>query len=214
MKSIVTNEDNMEMIKRHPDGFFDLAIVDPPYGIGMDWKKSKRSRHFNLKSGYNNATIPCEEYFNELFRVSKNQIIWGYNYYAHLLPITNNIIVWDKVLEYEKGLKSEGELAFSSFKRYPLLIYRHQWDGFKKGTENGKVNTIHPHQKPVHLYRWILKKFCTAGDKILDTHLGSQSSRIAADIEGFDFWGCEIDEKHFTDGCNRYNTHKKQLILF
>jgi site-specific DNA-methyltransferase (adenine-specific) len=208
------NIDCMEYMAGLPDNAFDLAITDPPYGIGKDWKKSKRSRFQNLVSTYDNASPHGKEYFDQLFRVSRNQIIWGYNYYAHLLPLTNNIIVWDKDLLYEKGLKSEGELAWTSVKKYPLRIYKHQWDGCKKGTENGKIQTINPHQKPVALYRWQLHYYANIGDKILDTHAGSASLGVACHLMGFDYVGCEIDKKHFTDAQKRISEAKKQQLLF
>lgn len=207
----ITNEDNMVMMARYPDKYFDLAIVDPPYGIGKDWTKNRKGVHRRLVSSYDNSKIPQKVYFDELFRISKNQIIWGYNYYAHILPLTNNIIVWDKVLDYEKGLKSEGELAWTSIRKYPLRIYKHQWDGAKKGLENGKTKTIHPHQKPIGLYKWILNKYANDGDKIIDTHLGSGSLAIACLDMGFDLTACEIDKKHYEDAIVRINNYKCQL---
>lgn len=210
----ITNEDCMALMSRYADKHFDLAIVDPPYGIGKTWAKDRHTKGHYQKTKYLNNSIPDQAYFDELFRVSKNQIIWGYNYYAHLLPVTNNIIVWDKVLQYEKGLKSEGELAWSSIKKFPLLIYRHQWDGAKKGTENGKTKNIHPHQKPVQLYKWIINKFCFPGDKILDTHMGSGSIAIACHDYGYHLTACEIDEHNYNSSMKRISNHQKQIKIF
>lgn len=204
----------MALMARYPDKHFDLAIVDPPYGIGKDWNKNKHGRHRGNTKSYDNSSIPEQEYFEELFRVSKEQIIWGYNYYAYYMPLSNNIIVWDKVLTYEKGFKSEGELAWTSIKRYPLRIYKHQWDGAKKGTENGKIETIHPHQKPVHLYRWLLKLYAIPGQSILDTHLGSGSIAIACHDMGFDLTACELDTDYYYAACKRLKQHQSQLTIF
>ena len=162
----ITNEDNMEMMARYPDKYFDLAIVDPPYGISINHNMGRRkgdkpSAH--KKVNWDNE-IPPPEYFNELFRVSKNQIIWGGNYFP--LPLTKSWLFWDKMLP--EGLTfSDGELAWTSL---PITLkkVRLQHHGFiqKDGIK------IHPTQKPVNLYRWLLTKFAGTGYKILDTHLG------------------------------------------
>ena len=199
--SEVTNEDCMEMMKRYPDKFFDLAIVDPPYGIGapkMAATPCQRKSGFNrLNSGsgklknrtlnisnceWDNAT-PSDEYFNELFRVSKNQIIWGGNYFP--LPPTRCIICWDKIQPWENF--SQIELAWTSFD-YPAQLFRF---------DNRTGDKIHQTQKPIRLYQWLLRKYAKQGDKILDTHLGSGSSRIAAYGMGFDFYATEIDKDYF-----------------
>lgn len=211
---VFENIDCLVGMREYPDKFFDLAIVDPPYGIGQDWKKStsRKKKHFN--STYKNEYRPSPEYFKELFRVSMNQIIWGYNYYADLLPVTNKIIVWDKCSNFEKSRKSEGELAWTSISKYPLRIYQHEWDGARKGPENGKTKTIHPHQKPLGLYKWLLKNYAKPGDKILDTHVGSASSLIACEDMGFDYVGFELDADYFKAAQERINVYRSQLKLF
>jgi len=190
MISEVTNEDCMDLMARYPDKFFDLAIVDPPYGIGFDGQRISTSKHGGRKphefKGWDN-NCPDENYFNELFRVSKNQIIWGGNYMTKYLPASMGWIFWDKG---QRICNSDGELAFTSFDK-ALRVY-----------ELNRVallieGTIHPTQKPQRLYKWLLENYANENDKILDTHLGSGSSRIAAYKLGFDFWGCEIDKDYF-----------------
>jgi len=163
------NCDCVDFMIKCKNNEFDLAIVDPPYGIGEDWKKRSRiSRKY--RGEYQNDKIPDKKYFSELFRVSKNQIIWGYNYYTEILGPTNYIIFWDKLVG-KGAFYSHGELAYSSFK-IPLIKITIPWDGARKGTETG-TDKIHPHQKPIELYRQLLLKFAKSGDKILDTHGGS-----------------------------------------
>jgi site-specific DNA-methyltransferase (adenine-specific) len=198
--SIVTNEDNMQMMARYPDGFFDLAIVDPPYGISVNMnagrKKDTKSKKRTIKK-WDNET-PSKEYFNELFRVSKNQIICGANYMTENLPISMGWIFWDKCVA-EGCSFSDGELIWTSYNQ-SLKKCVIPYSGFI-GMEGEK---FHPTTKPSKLYKWILDKFAKEGDKILDTHLGSQSSRIAAYKKGFDFYGCELDPDYFKDGCQRF----------
>jgi site-specific DNA-methyltransferase (adenine-specific) len=192
----ITNEDNMILMARYPDNYFDLAIVDPPYGIGaskqnvstckMKGRKNSVIKRSDLKSKEWDNEIPNKEYFDELFRVSKNQIIWGGNYFP--LPLINSWIVWNKLQVLET--RSDGELAWTSFKR-PLKIVSLLQDGFKRGQNVGYnqpviynvpfsgKQTIHPTQKPIVLYKWLLDKYANEGDKILDTHLGSGSIAIA-----------------------------------
>jgi len=191
------------------DKQFDLAIVDPPYGIGEHWMKSKRTYRYGKKSWNND--IPDKNYFDELFRISKNQIILGGNYYCHYLPITNAWIIWDKDRNADKTFMSECELAWTSF---PIVMQKVKivWDGAKKSNETGILN-IHPNQRPLKLYEWFLNKFSKPSDKIFDSHLGSQSSRIAAYDMGFDFWGCEIDADYFRDGCKRFEIFKAQQVI-
>ena len=208
------NCDCVEYMSGLPAAAFDLAIVDPPYGIGETWNKDKRNLHKGKTKSYRNKQIPDKQYFDQLFRVSKNQIIWGFNYYSHYIPMTNNIIVWDKDLIYEKANKSEGELAWTSIKRFPLRIYKHQWNGALKGSENGKFNGIHPHQKPVKLYRWLLKMYAHPGQRILDTHGGSMSSAIACHQMGFDAVICELDPEYYQAAVKRLNNAKMQQQLF
>jgi site-specific DNA-methyltransferase (adenine-specific) len=187
------NVDCMGYMANTPSNFFELAIVDPPYGIGKSWKKSKNSPFCHHKSTYSNDAIPSKEYFQELFRVSKNQIIWGGNYYTEYLPPRNSWIVWSKGRSYDKQHTSEGELAWTSFS-VPLRIVQRLWCGCAVCEPRSGV---HPHEKPASLYLWLLKNYAKPGDKIFDSHLGSGSSRIAAYALGFDFYGCEVDKAYF-----------------
>lgn len=230
--SEVFNEDNMVGMARYPDKFFDLAIVDPPYGINapnMQMGHGAKSRggrpstavslrkgRLNIGSGklkgriLNNSQIgwdseiPSDQYFSELDRVSINQIIWGGNYFG--LPATRCIVCWDKVQPWENF--SQWEMAWTSFDK-PAAI-------FKLGCTGGSNSEtkIHPTQKPVKLYAWLLSKFANPGDKILDTHMGSQSSRIAAYKMGFDYWGWELDPEYFKDGNKRFKEQTAQQQLF
>lgn len=184
--SQVTNEDCMELMSRYPDKYFELAIVDPPYGLGESVVNSggRFKRYYNKNGNWDNKT-PNEIYFNELFRISKNQIIWGGNYFN--LPSTKCFLIWDK-LQPETVSFSMAEYAWTSFNKTAKI--------YKKRTI-GQEQRFHPTQKPVKLYEWILKNYANEGDKILDTHLGSGSSRIAADKMGFDFYACELDKDYF-----------------
>lgn len=206
------NEDCLPAMKEMPDKTFDLAIVDPPYGIGDTWSKSRRDRFF--KNGrlhqYKNEKIPCREYFKQLFRVSKEQIIWGGNYYTKYLLPTNAWVIWDKDRDADITYMSEGEMAWTSFKKV-LRIKTFLWDGSLKCE---KVIKIHPHQKPIALYRWLLKNYAKPGDKILDTHLGSGSIAIACWDMGFDLTGYEIDADYYKAAVKRLENHKKQFVLF
>ena len=195
--SIVKNEDNMLMMSRYPDNYFDLAVVDPPYGIGASGMTHGNGKNKKWKKGKKwDKTIPSESYFSELFRVSKNQVIWGGNYFN--LPVTKSWIIWDKGI-YGDIDQGDGELAWTSFGRV-LRIAKVRYKGFL----GADLNRIHPTQKPVALYSWIFSNYAKPGDKILDTHLGSQSSRIAAYKKGFDFYGCELDPGYFQDGNDRF----------
>jgi site-specific DNA-methyltransferase (adenine-specific) len=205
------NEDCMEVMARYPDNHFDLAIVDPPYGIGKFWEKSLRTK-YNHESKDWNMNAPGKEYFDELMRVSINQIIWGANYYCHHLPITNSWIFWDKERDVEKSHMSEGELAWTSFSM-PMRKVKCIWDGARKGVETG-IKIIHPCQRPVTLHKWILSKYAKPGEKILDTHLGSGSSAIAAHYFGVDFVGCEIDEDYFKSAEERIDQATRQEAMF
>lgn len=202
--------DNIEFMKTKPDKYYDLAIVDPPYGLGIDGqkeiKKGKKSdRKWHKQKNWDNA-IPTYEYFEQLFRVSKNQIIWGGNYFVkHLTEGHKGWIIWDKA---QHGLTmSDCEIAYSSFDK-PTRIY----------TKNRAIllqeGTTHPTQKPIHLYRWLLQNYAQKGDKILDTNGGSMTIAIACDIEGYDLDIVEIDKEYFEIGKKRYENHIKQLTLF
>jgi len=190
----------MEYMATLPDKAFELAICDPPYGIGDKFKGGKTGKmQFNEIVHKQWDISPTSSYFNELFRVSKNQIIWGMNYFV--LPATRGVICWDKVQPWENF--SQIELAWTSFD-YPAKLFRY---------DNRTGGKIHPTQKPVALYQWLLKNYAKQGDRILDTHLGSGSSAIAADIMGFDFTGIEIDKDYYEAALDRFNRHKQQLVM-
>jgi site-specific DNA-methyltransferase (adenine-specific) len=213
--SVVYLDDCVQGLKRFADNYFDLAIVDPPYGIGMSkinkWSTSKKclAKSNNYKKGDWDNNIPDEEYFLELFRVSRNQIIWGGNYYAHLLPASPAWIVWDK--ENDGTKTADCEMAWTSFES-AARIFRWMWRGFLQDGEAEKK--IHICQKPVKLYEWLLINYAKEGQKILDTHLGSGSSRIAAYNMKFDFVGFEIDVDHFNDMEKRFKNFTAQQRLF
>jgi len=200
----ITNEDNMELMSRYPDKYFDLAIVDPPYGINAG-KMTMGSGKHNFNKGKDwDSSIPNDDYFNELFRVSKHQIIWGGNYFP--LPLNNNWLIWDKL---NPNLSfSEAELAWCSINKNIRIFKRYS----AMEDEDGKKQ--HPTQKPVKLYKWILDKYAKEGDKILDTHLGSGSIAIACHDYGFDLTACELDKEYFDKAMQRINNHKLQQKLF
>lgn len=204
------NMDCMDGMKEFSDKYFELAIVDPPYGIGKDWKKRNNNRDRYIDTTYTNNSIPDEEYFNELKRIAKNQIIWGWNYYTEYLGPTNYLIFWDKVTN--GSFYSEGEIAYTSF-RQPLKIFRYPWDGYRMGKETG-TKKIHPHQKPIELYKWLLVNYAKKGDRILDTHAGSASSLIACHELGFDYVGFELDKDYFGKAIYRLETIKAQMDIF
>jgi site-specific DNA-methyltransferase (adenine-specific) len=202
----ISNEDNMVLMSRYEDNYFDLAIVDPPYGIiESGGQKGGVSAKFKNRA-YTNGSIdkwdkkPKREYFDELFRVSKNQIIWGGNYFD--LPPTRCIIFWDKKQPFESY--SKGELAWTSFVS-PTNLF--SFDNRYKGK-------IHPTQKPVKLYEWLLMNYAKEGDKILDTHLGSGSIAIACHNLGYDLTACELDKEYYDSAMKRIKQHKQQLTIF
>ena len=215
----ITNEDNMLLMARYPDNYFDLAIVDPPYGInapnmsatpnqrrsglqrlnGSGGKLKNRVLNTSKKIEWDNA-IPSNEYFTELKRISKNQIIWGGNYFP--LPPTRCVIVWDKCQPWENF--SQVELAWSSFDK-PAPLFRF---------DNRTGDKIHPTQKPVSLYKWLLDKYAKQGDKILDTHLGSGSIAIACHDYGFELTACELDSEYYEKSLQRIKNHISQQKLF
>jgi site-specific DNA-methyltransferase (adenine-specific) len=212
----ITNEDNMILMARYPDKHFDLAIADPPFGIGEEWKKRnwKRFRGKGFcETSYKNDKIPPKDYFDELFRVSKEQIIFGYNYFTKILGPTNYLIVWDKVSSNNNVvLYSGAEIAYTSI-HLPIRVISVQWDGYKMGRETG-TKKIHPHQKPILLYEKLLLNYAKPGWKILDTHLGSGSIAIACHNLGFDLTACEIDKTYFDKAMERINKHMAQKELF
>jgi len=196
----ITNEDNMDLMARYPDKYFDLAIVDPPYGIGIS-KNPIRQQY--KKKDWDNE-IPLENYFNELKRVSKNYIVWGGNYFLDYLNNSQGFIIWDKK-QPENFSLAMCEFAYSTIQS-PAKIFR-----YSVLTEQNK---IHPTQKPVALYKWLLDKYAKPTDKILDTHLGSGSIAIACHDYKFDLTACELDKEYFDKAMQRINNHTAQQKLF
>jgi site-specific DNA-methyltransferase (adenine-specific) len=200
------NIDCLEFMTTVPDKFYDLAIVDPPYGISINVSMGRRKG--DKKSSYhkfagNDNSIPDKKYFIELFRISKNQIIWGGNYMTEFLKPSPCWILWDKGFSEDLTF-AQFEMAWTSFKT-----------SAKKFEKNpNQVKRIHPTQKPVNLYEWILINYAKEGDKILDTHGGSQSSRIACFNLGFELDILELDKDYFDQANKRFEQHKKQLTLF
>ena len=238
LNSKVFNMDCMEGMEQYPDNYFDLAVVDPPYGIGeasknrngisknIDKRNGKVSfvkTENEVKAWDNNC--PEKEYFIQIKRISKNQIIFGANHFIENIPNSNSSswIVWDKC--NGKSDFADCELAYTSFNG-SVRIFRYMWNGMLKGKLSftqghifeGNISLhekrIHRTQKPVILYDWIFKKYATEGMKILDTHLGSQSSRISAYKYKMDFTGYELDKDYFDQGCKRFEDFKSQLRLF
>ena len=191
-------EDCVKALKRFNDNYFDLAIVDPPYGFRtektgiLNFRKGKQEKEWNV--------APTAEYFDELKRVSKNQIVWGGNYFG--LPSNRCFIIWDKVAHMDT--LADCEYAWTSFDRN-AKIFKH--------LRNTSETRIHICQKPIKLYEWLIHNYAKQGDKILDTHLGSGSSRIAADKMGFDFTGCELDKEYFEAQEKRFREYKSQTVL-
>jgi len=202
----ITNEDNMELMARYPDKYFDLAIVDPPYGIGAEnhaGKKENGWKQWDIKNWDNK--IPNKKYFEELKRVSKNQIVWGGNYMTEYLKPSMGWIIWDKG-QRDFSL-ADGEMAWTSFNKAMRI-----WEYARAKTISD--NKIHPTQKPVALYKWLLDKYAKPNDKILDTHLGSGSIAIACHDYGFDLTACELDKEYFDKAMQRINKHTAQTKLF
>jgi len=206
----ITNEDNMELMARYPDKYFDLAIVDPPYGIGDVFipvstgaKPCKIERTHKIMEWDNK--IPTKEYFEELKRVSKKQIIWGGNYFNCFE--NGGALVWYK--NNGAPTLSQCEIASLSFKKSVDYVFIQQLGGFVQ-----KNKPIHPTQKPVALYKWLLDKYAKQGDKILDTHLGSGSIAIACHDYGFDLTACELDKDYFDAAMKRISQHQAQTKLF
>jgi site-specific DNA-methyltransferase (adenine-specific) len=200
----------MDLMARYEDNYFDLAIVDPPYGLGIDGqkenKKGKQSdRKYHKQKQWDNK-IPDKKYFNELERVSKNQIIWGANYFVkHLTKGTKGWVVWFKG---QTGLTmSDCELAYSSFNCATRVVNINRVDLLKQ-------NTIHPTEKPIRLYQWLLENYAKENDKILDTHLGSGSIAIACHNLGYEITGCELDKEYYEAAMKRIEQHKQQQRLF
>ena len=196
--------DYMTVMKDIPDKYFELAIVDPPYGINRSsnfgmakfgWKQYKRSEW--------DSAIPDKKYFDELFRISKNQIIWGANYFSEFLPPSMGWVFWDKG---QRICNSDGELAFTSFQKALRVVEYNRVELLIEGT-------IHPTQKPIKLYEWLLTNYAKKGQRVFDSHLGSASSAIAAHYFGVDFVGCELDKDYFEAAKARFDMATKQLAI-
>ena len=201
----LTNEDNIELMKRYPDNYFDLAIVDPPYGIER-FKNGigKNDRHKVKSTAIFNNNPPTDVYFNELFRVSKNQIVWGANNF--IMPPSEYFLVWNKKQTVDNFASAEYAWVSMGLKT-PAKIFDY---GIHKHNHTDK---IHPTQKPIDLYKFILDKYAKEGDKILDTHLGSMSIAIACHDYGFELTGCELDESYYNSGVKRIRNHVSQMRL-
>ena len=217
MKNIVHLTDCMEFMKGLPDNAYDLAIVDPPYGIGVKGANPIPNKSGDLCHEYDHSkewdnSIPSPEYFVGLRRISVNQIIWGGNYFLDYLGYCKAPIIWDK--ENWGSMYADGELAWTSggLPRN-LKIFRHQWWGAVKASERGATK-YHPTQKPIALYKWLLQNYAKPGQTIFDSHVGSGSIRIACHNLGFDFEGCEIDADYYAAQEARYKTHAAQEMLF
>ena len=208
----ITNEDNMQLMARYEDNHFDLAIVDPPYGgndaIGLKDNK-KKGKQATKRTNYKvfNNVAPSVEYFNELKRVSKNQIIWGVNFYKNF-DLSGGRLCWDK-----KGTAfGRAEIAYLSMTK-SVNICDIVWNGMLQYDMKNKEHRIHPTQKPIRLYEWLLMNYAKEGDKILDTHLGSGSIAIACHNLGYDLTACELDKDYYEASLKRINQHKSQLRI-
>ena len=211
----IFNMDCMEAMKEMSDKAFDLAIVDPPYGIGADKKNSgkelKSIKSATLSKDYGNqkwdSEIPSEEYFYQLKRISKEQIVWGNNFFG----LRGGAIYWHK--DVTMPTYSDGEIAYCSLLN-SVKFFRYSWHGMIQEKMGHKESRIHPTQKPVDLYSWLLKNYANPGNKILDTHLGSGSIAIACYDMGFDLTGYEIDQDYYDAAVKRLENHKKQLTMW
>lgn len=207
------NMDCLEAMKQMDDNQFDLAIVDPPYGgndaIGLKDNKSK-GKQATKRTDYKvfENVAPPKEYFDQLIRVSRKQIIWGVNFYNNY-DLSGGRIVWDK-----KGTAfGRAELAFYSHSK-SVNVFEYTWNGMLQGDMKNKEIRIHPTQKPVKLYEWLLDNYANEGDKILDTHLGSGSIALACHNRGFDLTGFEIDSEYYDNAVERLRVHQSQLTMF
>lgn len=213
------NMDCMDYMKELPDNDFELAIVDPPYGIGENGSNNKSRGKLAIAKDYKafaggDKEAPMPEYFAHLRRISKNQIIWGANHFIDNFRCGASSpcwIVWDKMTGASDF--ADCELAYTSFKS-AVRKFQFQWSGMLQGDMKNKEARIHPTQKPVKLYEWLLKNYAKEGDRILDTHLGSGSSAIAAHYGGFDFVGTELDEDYYNAACTRFERETAQATLF
>jgi len=209
------NTDCMEIMKTFSDKQFDLAIVDPPYGINQGGDKNASRCKYVIAPKYHtfdDSKPPEKEYFNELFRVSKNQIIWGANHFISRMAFDSSCwIVWDK----DNGMSdfADCELAWTSFKK-AVRKFKYKWNGMFQENMKNKEKRIHPTQKPVALYVWILNNYASKGTKIIDTHFGSGSICIAAHDLGFELTGIEIDKEYYNAAKKRLLNHQSQLKIF
>ena len=210
----ITNECNMELMARYEDNYFDLAIVDPPYGINISktgnvgGDKLAKVKDYGKKEW--DSEIPTAEYFKELQRVSKNQIIFGGNYMIEHLQNTPCFIIWDK---NNTGNFADAELAWTSFNT-ATKIFKSTWNGMLQHDMKNKETRIHPTQKPIRLYEWLLMKYAKENDKILDTHLGSGIIAIACHNLGYDLTACELDKEYYEAATKRLKQHQAQITLF
>jgi len=204
----ITNEDNIELMSRYKDNYFDLAIVDPPYGYG---NKKTNILNFRQKTQHRDWNVaPNEEYFNELFRVSKNQIIWGGNYFPYIWAFGGRcFIYWHKGNPVNNF--ADGELAWTSFDKNAKQFDYRYYGNLEGNTSTSKK--FHPTQKPIKLYEWLLMNYAKEGDKILDTHLGSGSIAIACHNLGFDLTACELDKEYYEAAMKRIKEHQSQLRI-
>ena len=207
--------DSLEAMKKMEDNAYELAIVDPPYGIdvaktgNVGGRKLAKVKDYGAKDW--DASAPKKEYFNQLIRVSKNQIVWGANHFISKIPIDSPCwIVWDK---NNSGNFADCELAWTSFDS-AVRKFKFTWNGMIQGDMKNKEVRIHPTQKPVKLYEWLLDNYAKKGDKILDTHLGSGSIALACHNRGFELDGWEIDEEYYNNAVKRLKTHQQQLTMF
>ena len=206
-KITITNECNMELMKRYPDKYFDLAIVDPPYGIGHSLLSGEKrgSKFVRTEKHVEWDVLPKKEYFDELFRVSKNQIIWGGNYFLDYLHATRGMLIWDKIQIFSGA---DFEFAWTSFDTSAKAFRMSRVEAY------GNIIKIHPTEKPVDLYKFCLDKYAKQGDKILDTHLGSGSIAIACHDYGFELTACELDPEYYDKAMQRIKNHVSQQKLF
>ena len=213
---VITNEDNMELMARYDDNYFDLAIVDPPYGIDVTNQSQGKGGGVAKKIEYKKTdwdkSAPNIDYFKELQRVSKNQIIWGANHFISKIPYDSSCwIVWDKDngdIDF-----ADCELAWSSFKTSVRKV-KWKWAGMLQQNMKNKEQRIHPTQKPIALYEWLLMKYAKEGDKILDTHLGSGSIALACHNLGYDLTACELDKDYYNAAMKRLKEHQQQIRMF
>jgi len=208
------NVDNIEFMKTKPDNYYDLAVVDPPYGIDKDGGKiggdnCGKAKNYTKKDW--DKTPPPKEYFDELFRVSKNQIVFGANHFISRMPFDSSCwIVWDKD---NTGNFADCELAWASFDT-AVRKFKWRWNGMLQQNMKNKQDRIHPTEKPIQLYQWLFMNYGKDCNKVLDTHGGSFSIAMAADKEGVNIDICEIDKEYFDNGVSRYKKYKQQLTMF